>query len=136
MPDKNLKFLVVDDFSLMRRIVRRLLNELGYVNVDEADSMADTLSKLKNEDFGFVILDWESSEIDGQEMLKSIRSDSKLRHLPVLIFASPAKRADIHAAAEAWHCGWLVKPFAVCSLGKHLSLTSLNTRIALQVGYI
>lgn len=136
MHDKTLKILVVDDFSLMRRVVRKLLNELGYANVDEADSTSAALLKIKNENIGFVISDWESSDINSDEMLRFIRSDSQLKHLPVLMFASPAKRAHIHAAASAWDCGWMVKPFTSRTLDKHLSLTSLNTRIAVQTGFV
>ena len=83
--DKNMKILVVDDFPTMRRIVRNLLKELGYSNVDEAEDGAAGLARLKGGGFDFVISDWNMPNLDGLAMLKAIRADAALTHLPVLM---------------------------------------------------
>ena len=101
MADQNLKFLVVDDFSTMRRIVRNLLKELGYSNVDEAEDGALGLAKLKNGDFDFVISDWNMPNMDGLTMLQHIRADPALAKLPVLMVTAEAKKENIIAAAQA-----------------------------------
>lgn len=92
MGNPNTKFLVVDDFSTMRRIVRNLLKELGYNNVEEAEDGADALNKLRNGDFEFVVSDWNMPNMDGLTMLQNIRADSKLSKLPVLMVTAEAKK--------------------------------------------
>ena len=84
MADPNTKFLVVDDFSTMRRIVRNLLKELGYSNVEEAEDGADGLAKLRAGNFDFVVSDWNMPNMDGLTMLQNIRADAALSKLPVL----------------------------------------------------
>jgi len=92
MANTNTKFLVVDDFSTMRRIVRNLLKELGYSNVDEAEDGAAGLAKLKGGDFDFVISDWNMPNMDGLTMLQHIRADAALSSLPVLMVTAEAKK--------------------------------------------
>lgn len=121
MADQKLKFLVVDDFSTMRRIVRNLLKELGYSNVDEAEDGAMALSKLKNENFDFVISDWNMPNMDGLEMLKQIRADAAIAKLPVLMVTAEAKKENIIAAAQAGASGYVVKPFTAATLDEKLS---------------
>ena len=121
MADPKLKFLVVDDFSTMRRIVRNLLKELGYSNVDEAEDGAMALSKLKNENFDFVISDWNMPNMDGLEMLKQIRADAAIAKLPVLMVTAEAKKENIIAAAQAGASGYVVKPFTAATLDEKLS---------------
>ena len=116
MADPKMKFLVVDDFSTMRRIVRNLLKELGYSNVDEAEDGAMALSKLKNEQFDFVISDWNMPVMNGLDMLKSIRADATLAKLPVLMVTAEAKKENIIAAAQAGASGYVVKPFTAIAL--------------------
>src|SRR3954466_8997852 len=101
MADPNTKFLVVDDFSTMRRIVRNLLKELGYSNVDEAEDGSMALSKLRSESFDFVISDWNMPVMDGLTMLQNIRADAALSKMPVLRVPAEAKKENIIAAAEA-----------------------------------
>ncbi len=120
MADPKTKFLVVDDFSTMRRIVRNLLKELGYSNVDEAEDGAMALSKLKNENFDFVISDWNMPNMDGLEMLKQIRSDAALGKMPVLMVTAEAKKENIIAAAQAGASGYVVKPFTAATLDEKL----------------
>ena len=121
MADPKTKFLVVDDFSTMRRIVRNLLKELGYANVDEAEDGAMALSKLKNENFDFVSSDWNMPNMDGLEMLKNIRADTAIGKLPVLMVTAEAKKENIIAAAQAGANGYVVKPFTAATLDEKLS---------------
>ncbi|MCM2971636.1 MULTISPECIES: chemotaxis response regulator CheY [Larsenimonas] len=121
MSDKNIKILVVDDFPTMRRIVRNLLKELGYTNVEEAEDGAQGLEKLKSGEFEFVVSDWNMPNLDGLEMLKSIRADDSLSHLPVLMVTAEAKKENIIAAAQAGANGYVVKPFTAATLEEKLN---------------
>ena len=116
MADKNMKFLVVDDFSTMRRIVRNLLKELGYTNVDEAEDGAVGLQKLKGGSFQFVVTDWNMPVMTGIELLKAIRADATLKHLPVLMITAEAKKENIIEAAQSGASGYIVKPFTAATL--------------------
>jgi two-component system chemotaxis response regulator CheY len=121
MADKNLNFLVVDDFSTMRRIVRNLLKELGYNNVEEAEDGVDALDKLATGHFGFVVSDWNMPKLDGLEMLKKIRADAALAGLPVLMVTAEAKKENIIAAAQAGASGYVVKPFSAATLEEKIN---------------
>lgn len=121
MAGPNTKFLVVDDFSTMRRIIRNLLKELGYTNVDEAEDGVMALSKLRNEQFDFVVSDWNMPNMDGLTMLKNIRADPALSKLPVLMVTAEAKKENIIAAAQAGASGYVVKPFTAVTLDEKLS---------------
>ena len=116
----KLKFLVVDDFSTMRRIVRNLLKELGYVNADEAEDGAVALQRLKGGGFDFVVTDWNMPNMDGLQLLQAVRADPALKHLPVLMITAEAKRENIIAAAQAGASGYIVKPFTAATLGEKL----------------
>lgn len=116
MADQNLKFLVVDDFSTMRRIVRNLLKELGYSNVDEAEDGALGLAKLKSGDFDFVISDWNMPNMTGLDLLKAIRQDPALKALPVLMVTAEAKKENIMEAIQSGVSNYIVKPFTAESL--------------------
>jgi two-component system chemotaxis response regulator CheY len=119
-PNK-IKFLVVDDFSTMRRIVRNLLKELGFVNVDEAEDGAVALQKLKGGGFDFVISDWNMPNMDGLALLQAVRADGALRHLPVLMITAEAKKENIIAAAQSGASGYIVKPFTAATLNEKLT---------------
>ncbi|BES84326.1 response regulator [Pectobacterium araliae] len=121
MADKELRFLVVDDFSTMRRIVRNLLKELGFNNVEEAEDGADALNKLRSSTFDFVISDWNMPNMDGLELLQTIRADGALSRLPVLMVTAEAKKENIIAAAQAGASGYVVKPFTAATLEEKLS---------------
>ena len=121
MANPNMKFLVVDDFSTMRRIVRNLLKELGYSNVEEAEDGVVALSKLKGGGFEFVVSDWNMPNMDGLTMLKTIRADPELQSLPVLMVTVGAKKENIIAAAQAGANGYVVKPFTAATLDEKLS---------------
>ncbi|CAN0617553.1 chemotaxis protein CheY [Burkholderia multivorans] len=119
--DKNMRILVVDDFPTMRRIVRNLLKELGYSNVDEAEDGAAGLARLRSGGFEFVISDWNMPNLDGLSMLKEIRADAALSHLPVLMVTAESKKENIIAAAQAGASGYVVKPFTAATLDEKLS---------------
>ena len=121
MADKNLKFLVVDDFSTMRRIVRNLLKELGYTNVDEAEDGVVALQKLKGGNFQFVVTDWNMPNMTGIELLKAIRAEASLKHLPVLMITAEAKKENIVEAAQNGASGYIVKPFTAATLEEKMS---------------
>lgn len=121
MANLNTKFLVVDDFSTMRRIVRNLLKDLGYTNVDEAEDGVMGLAKLKSGGFEFVISDWNMPNMDGLTMLQHIRADAELSKLPVLMVTAEAKKENIIAAAQAGANGYVVKPFTAATLDEKLA---------------
>nr|WP_299239728.1 chemotaxis response regulator CheY [uncultured Halomonas sp.] len=121
MADKNMSILVVDDFPTMRRIVRSLLKELGYTNVEEAEDGQEGLSKLRSGSFEFVVSDWNMPNLDGLEMLKQIRADDALKALPVLMVTAEAKKENIIAAAQAGANGYVVKPFTAATLEEKLN---------------
>jgi len=120
MADPNLRFLVVDDFSTMRRIVRNLLKELGFQNVEEAEDGVDALNKLRAGSFDFVVSDWNMPNMDGLDLLKTIRADAVLAKLPVLMVTAEAKKENIVAAAQAGASGYVVKPFTAATLEEKL----------------
>lgn len=121
MADKNMRILVVDDFPTMRRIVRSLLKELGYTNVEEAEDGEEGLARLRAESFDFVVSDWNMPNLDGLEMLKRIRADDGLKSLPVLMVTAEAKKENIIAAAQAGANGYVVKPFTAATLEEKLN---------------
>lgn len=121
MADSNLHFLVVDDFNTMRRIVRNLLKELGFINVEEAEDGADALNKLRTTTCDFVITDWNMPNMDGLELLKNIRADEQLKAMPVLMVTAEAKKENIIAAAQAGASGYVVKPFTAAILEEKLN---------------
>ena len=120
MADPNMKFLVVDDFSTMRRIVRNLLKELGFTNVQEAEDGVDALNKLRGEKFDFVVSDWNMPNMTGIDLLRNIRGDAGLKHLPVLMVTAEAKKENIIEAAQAGASGYVVKPFTAATLDEKL----------------
>lgn len=120
MADPNMKILVVDDFSTMRRIVRNLLKELGFANVHEAEDGVEALAKLRGGDFEFVVSDWNMPNMTGIDLLRAIRADAALKHLPVLMVTAEAKRENIIEAAQAGASGYVVKPFTAATLDEKL----------------
>ena len=116
MSQTDLKFLIVDDFSTMRRIVRGLLKEIGYTNAEEAEDGAAALQLLKNIKFDFVVSDINMPNMNGFELLKAIKSDDSLKHLPVLMVTAAARKEDIVLAAQTGAAGYIVKPFTKATL--------------------
>jgi len=114
--DKNMKVLVVDDFSTMRRIVKNLLRDLGFTNIQEADDGSTALPMLQGGDFDFVVTDWNMPGMQGIDLLKAIRADASLAHIPVLLITAEAKKEQIIMAAQAGVNGYIVKPFTAGTL--------------------
>ncbi len=111
MFDYKMKILVVDDFSTMRRIVKNLLKQIGFENVEEAEDGAQAYSKLKTGGFGLVVSDWNMPNMDGLELLKKIRSDSELKELPFLMVTAEAEKDKVIGAIQSGVNNYVVKPF-------------------------
>ncbi len=120
MTNPNMKILVVDDFSTMRRIVRNLLKELGFSQIDEAEDGVAAMQKLNGGEFEFVVTDWNMPNMDGLELLQTIRTTPQLAKLPVLMITAEAKKENIIAAAQAGASGYIVKPFTAATLSEKL----------------
>jgi two-component system chemotaxis response regulator CheY len=116
MATENLKFLIVDDFSTMRRIIRNILKEIGFANADEAEDGQTALDKLKGGAFDFVVSDINMPNMNGFELLKSIRADDGLKGIPVLMVTAEARKEDIVTAAQSGASGYIVKPFTKATL--------------------
>ena len=122
MLDQNMKILVVDDFSTMRRIIRNIFKELGYTNIDEADDGNTGLEKLKGGGFDFVVTDWNMPNMPGIDLLKAIRADAKLKELPVLMVTAEAAKENIVEAVQAGVSNYIVKPFTAANLKERVDL--------------
>ncbi|TDM08984.1 MAG: chemotaxis protein CheY [Ideonella sp. MAG2] len=116
MSTTDLKFLVVDDFSTMRRIVRGLLKEMGCNNTEEAEDGAVALNMLKTNKYDFVVSDINMPNMNGFELLKAIKAEDSLKHLPVLMVTAEARKEDIVLAAQIGAAGYIVKPFTKATL--------------------
>ena len=116
MTNKNMRILIVDDFSTMRRIVRGLLKEMGCNNAEEAEDGVVALNMLKTTKFDFVVSDINMPNMNGFELLKSIKADESLKHLPVLMVTAEARKEDIVLAAQSGAAGYIVKPFTKATL--------------------
>lgn len=112
----DMKFLIVDDFSTMRRIVRGLLKEIGYTNAEEAEDGAAALAMLKGAKFDFVVSDINMPNMNGFDLLAAIKKDDTLKHLPVLMVTAEARKEDIVRAAQDGAAGYIVKPFTKATL--------------------
>ncbi|MBC2768523.1 chemotaxis response regulator CheY [Pusillimonas minor] len=121
MVQKNIKILVVDDFPTMRRIIKNLLKDLGFDNVDEAEDGQMGLDKIRNGSFDLIVSDWNMPNMDGLTMLQHIRADAALASLPVLMVTAEAKKENIVAAAKAGASGYVVKPFTAAVLEEKLN---------------
>jgi two-component system chemotaxis response regulator CheY len=119
--DKNMKILVVDDFSTMRRIIKNLLKDLGFANIQEADDGNTALPMLQQGDFDFVVTDWNMPGMQGIDLLRAIRADANLKHIPVLMVTAEAKKEQIIAAAQAGVNGYVIKPFTAGTLKAKLA---------------
>ncbi len=114
--DPNMKIMVVDDMSTMRRIVKNILKQLGFANIDEAENGKEALDKLRADKFGFVVSDWNMPVMTGIDMLRAIRADEGLKHIPVLMVTAEAQKENIVEAVQAGVSNYIVKPFTAESL--------------------
>ncbi len=113
---KDIKILVVDDFSTMRRIIKNLLRDLGFQNISEADDGKTALPILKQGGIEFLVTDWNMPGMTGIELIAEVRKDPNLAHIPILMVTAEAKREQIIAAAQAGVNGYVVKPFTATVL--------------------
>jgi two-component system, chemotaxis family, chemotaxis protein CheY len=111
MPDLKMKILVVDDFSTMRRIVKNLLKQLGFENIDEAEDGAQAYTKMKDGGYGFVVTDWNMPNMDGLDLLKKVRSDPAIKDTPMLMVTAEAEKEKVITAIQAGVNNYIVKPF-------------------------
>lgn len=118
--DKTIKILIVDDFSTMRRIVKNLLNDLGFFNTAEADDGTTALEELRRNKYDLVITDWNMPGMPGIDLLKAIRADAAMARMPVLMVTAEAKREQIIEAAQAGVNGYVIKPFTAGTLNEKL----------------
>ncbi len=109
--DPNMKILVVDDMSTMRRIVKNILKQLGFNNLEEAENGQEALTKLKADTYGFVVSDWNMPIMMGIDMLRAIRADDKLKKIPVLMVTAEAQKENLMEAVQAGVSNYVVKPF-------------------------
>ncbi|MCS6287547.1 MAG: chemotaxis response regulator CheY [Nitrospira sp.] len=109
--DPNMKILVVDDMSTMRRIVKNILKQLGFNNLEEAENGQEALTKLKADTYGFVVSDWNMPVMMGIDLLRAIRADEKLKKIPVLMVTAEAQKENLMEAVQAGVSNYVVKPF-------------------------
>ncbi len=119
--DKNMPILIVDDYKTMLRIIRNLLKQLGFTNVDEAMDGGETLTKLRSAEFDLVISDWNMEPMTGLQLLKEVRADNTLKKTPFIMITAESKTENVVAAKEAGVNNYIVKPFNVATLRTKLS---------------
>ena len=111
LPDRNIKILVVDDAPMIRRILKNLLREMGFSNIDEAEDGAVALQKLRSQKYDFVITDWNMPNMTGIELVQEIRKDPNLKHIPIMMVTAEAKKENIILALKSGVNNYIVKPF-------------------------
>ena len=119
--DMNMQILIVDDYRTMLRIIRNLLKQLGFKNVDEATDGSAALQKLRDKEFNLVISDWNMEPMSGLQLLKVVRSDIKLKEVPFIMITAESKSENVIAAKEAGVSNYIVKPFNAATLKGKLS---------------
>ncbi len=118
--DKNMKILIVDDFSTMRRIVKNILRQLGFSNIIEADDGSTGLDALQKEKVGMIVSDWNMPKMTGLELLKAVRADDALKDIPFLMVTAEAQQENIIEAVKAGVSNYIVKPFTAETLGQKI----------------
>ena len=119
--DMNMQILIVDDYKTMLRIIRNLLKQLGFNNVDEAADGATALQKLRQKDYSLVISDWNMDPMTGLQLLKEVRTDTKLKGMPFIMITAESKTENVVAAKEAGVSNYIVKPFNAATLKQKIS---------------
>ena len=118
--DKNMPILIVDDYKTMLRIIRNLLKQLGFENVDEAIDGSSALQSMRDKDYGLVISDWNMEPMTGLQLLREVRADGKLKHIPFIMVTAESKTENVIAAKEAGVTNYIVKPFNAETLKQKL----------------
>lgn len=119
--DKNMKILIVDDFSTMRRIVKNILRQLNFVNITEADDGTTALEILQREKIDLIVSDWNMPKMTGLELLKAVRADDALKHIPFLMVTAEAQQENIIEAVKAGVSNYIVKPFTAETLSQKIN---------------
>jgi two-component system chemotaxis response regulator CheY len=119
--DLNMQVLIVDDYKTMLRIIRNLLKQLGFNNVDEATDGSMALQKLRDKDYGMVISDWNMEPMTGIQLLREVRADARLKNLPFIMITAESKTENVIAAKEAGVNNYIVKPFNAATLKTKLT---------------
>jgi two-component system chemotaxis response regulator CheY len=114
------RILTVDDMATMRKIIKSLLNQLGYTNIDEAENGKEALAKLKQNKYDLVLLDWNMPEMDGITLLQEIRKDPQLKDIPVIMVTAEAKKENVLLAIQSGANNYIVKPFTAETLKEKL----------------
>jgi len=121
--DPNMHILIVDDYKTMLRIIRNLLRQLGFTNIDEATDGSQALQKLRQASFELIISDWNMEPMTGLQLLREVRADAKLKHIPFIMVTAESKSENVIAAKEAGVSNYIVKPFNAETLkGKMVSV--------------
>ncbi len=121
--DPNMPVLIVDDYKTMLRIIRNLLRQLGFTNIDEATDGSQALQKLRQANFDLIISDWNMEPMTGLQLLREVRADAKLKHIPFIMVTAESKSENVIAAKEAGVSNYIVKPFNAETLkGKMVSV--------------
>jgi two-component system chemotaxis response regulator CheY len=118
--NRNMKILVVDDFSAMRRIIRNFLHEPGISNVEEADGGSTALLMRQSDSFDFLVTDWNMPAVSGLELVKAVRGDDSLENIPIPMVTALANRQEISEAVKAGVNGYVVKPFTAVTLRENI----------------
>ena len=114
--DMNMPVLIVDDYKTMLRIIRNLLKQLGFNNVDEASDGAEALQRLRDKTYGLVISDWNMEPMSGLQLLEEVRADGKLKEMPFIMVTAESKTENVMAAKQAGVSNYIVKPFNAATL--------------------
>ena len=134
--DPNMKILVVDDMSTMRRIVKNIMKQLGFANVEEAENGQDALDKLRADSFGFIISDWNMPIMTGLELLRAVRADDKLKAIPLLMVTAEAQKENLIEAIQAGVSNYIVKPFTADILQEKMNSSHRSRRLAPHASYL
>jgi two-component system, chemotaxis family, chemotaxis protein CheY len=121
MPDPNMRILVVDDFQTMRQIVKKVLKDLGFTNIVEAENGGAALKVLKEEKIDFIVSDWNMPEMSGIELLKTVRATEELKNVPFLMVTAEGKSEQVLDAVRNRVNNYVVKPFTPATLGEKIT---------------
>jgi two-component system, chemotaxis family, chemotaxis protein CheY len=109
--DLRMNVLIVDDYKTMLRIVKNLLNQIGFTSVDEAEDGSAALAKIRQKEYGLIISDWNMAPMTGLQLLQEVRADAKLKHIPFIMVTAESKTENVVAAKQAGVNNYIVKPF-------------------------
>ncbi|MBW2618719.1 MAG: chemotaxis response regulator CheY [Deltaproteobacteria bacterium] len=121
MPDLDIKIIIVDDFATMRRIVKNILKQIGFTNIEEADDGATALPLIKTQNFDLIVSDWNMPQMSGLELLKAVRADDQVKDTPFLMVTAEAQKENIIEAVKAKVSNYIIKPFTADTLSEKIN---------------